>query len=87
MKDLSKRIELYCPICGCSDFSSLDIETKELLNADDSSKVQCANCKKIFKISEILDSNQEIINSNIEKIQNEALLEIEKQLKRTFNKR
>jgi len=87
MKDLSKIIELYCPVCGCQKFTSLDVEFEELINADNSSKLQCENCKKIFSKSEIYDGNQEIINANIEEIGKEAILKLKKQLESSYYKR
>lgn len=84
MKDLSRKVSLFCSICGNDQFETLDKEYEDMTEAPDSTRFKCSDCGRIFTKSELLDENEEIINANIEDIQNEAVAEVEKELKKMF---
>ena len=86
MKDLSRNVTLFCDVCGNDQFSSLDNHISDLENASDETKIQCSVCKKIFTKAELIEVNEEVINLNIEEIQNEAIDEFEKEMKKIFKK-
>ena len=46
MKDLSRKVSLYCDTCGNDQFSTLDQIDGELSEAPDETRVQCSDCKK-----------------------------------------
>ena len=81
MEDLSRSVKLYCPACGCENFTILDEFNDELANAPDFTRIKCANCKSEFTKKEIISENQYIINENIEEIQKDAIKDIIKTLK------
>ena len=85
MKDLSRSVGLLCKVCGNDMFEVLD-NTDDMLSAPGTIKVRFADCKKIYTKQELIDENEEVINSNIEEIKEEAIEEIEKELKKSFKK-
>lgn len=86
MKDLSRNVTLFCNVCGNDQFSTLDEIKCELSEAPDETRVQCADCGKVFTKAEILEVNQEVINTNIEEIKKEAIKEMEKKLTKALKK-
>mgnify|MGYP001198648774 FL=1 len=86
MKDLSRNISLLCPTCGNDQFSAIDVETDDLSDAPDETRVKCSDCGMILTKAELIEENQERINANIDDIKNEAVKEIEKELKKAFKK-
>lgn len=84
MKDLSRKVTLYCSVCGNDQFSTLDEEIDDLMEAPDSTKIKCSDCGKVFTKAELIEENQNVINANIEDIKNEAMKELEKELAKTF---
>lgn len=87
MKDLSRKVTLYCDMCGNDQFSTIDEITCELIDAPDETRMQCSDCKKIFTKAELLEVNQRVIDANIEDIKKESIKELEKELKKAFKKR
>ncbi|MGX7108683.1 ECs_2282 family putative zinc-binding protein [Facklamia miroungae] len=78
MKDLSRNIELNCPICANDQFE-YDSELE-------STTYKCSDCGKEFTKDELLEANEYKINANLEDVKQEALMEIEKELKKIFKK-
>lgn len=86
MKDLSRNVSLLCSICGNNQFETLDKEYEDLTEAPDSTRFKCSDCGRVFTKFELIDENEEIINANIQDIKNEAVAEVEKELKKTLKK-
>ena len=86
MKDLSRKVTLYCSVCGNDQFSTLDEEIDDLMEAPDSTKIKCSDCGRVFTKAELIEENQNVINANIEDIKNEAMKELEKELAKAFKK-
>ena len=84
MKDLSRKVTLYCSVCENDQFSTLDEEIDDLMEAPDSTKIKCSDCGKVFTKAELIEENQNVINANIEDIKNEAMKELEKELAKAF---
>lgn len=86
MKDLNRKVTLYCSVCGNDQFSTLDEITCELSEAPDDTRMKCSDCGKVFTKGELLEANQEVINANIEDIKDEAIKEFEKELAKALKK-
>lgn len=86
MKDLSRKVKLFCSICGNDQFSSLDEDIDDLLNAPDTVKIKCSDCGRICTKAELIEENNDVINANVEDIKKEAVKEIEKELKKVLKK-
>ena len=80
----NRNITLTCPVCGNDQFSCVDGVFDDLSEAPDEVKLRCVDCGSIFTKGEIIESNQDVINANIEDIKNEAMQEIQKSLKKIF---
>lgn len=87
MKDLSRKVTMYCPVCGNNQFSSLDDDIDSLIDAPDDTRIKCSDCQTVFTKAELIEENQEAISDNIEEIKQEAYKEIEKELKKALRKR
>lgn len=74
MKNLSRNIELNCPVCANDQFE-YDSELE-------STTYKCSDCGKEFTKDELLEANEYKINANIEDVKNEAMKEVEKELKK-----
>ena len=83
MKDYNRNIAMLCPICGNDQFSALD-NVEDLQDAPDETRVQCSDCKKILTKAELIESNQHIIDENIEEVRKDLMKDIEKKLKKMF---
>ena len=84
MKNLERNVTLYCPICGNDQFSCIDESIDNLSDAPNDVTLKCSDCGSIFTKGELIESNQDIINANIEEIKQEAIKELEKKLKKMF---
>lgn len=84
MKKLDRKITMYCPTCGNDQFSCIDENIDDLSDAPDDVTLKCSDCSSIFTKGELIESNQDIINANIEDIKQEAIKELEKKLKKMF---
>lgn len=78
MKDLSHSIELNCPICANNQFE-FDSELE-------STTYKCSDCGKELTKDELLKANEYKINANIDNVKDEAIQEIEKELKKMLKK-
>lgn len=55
-----------------------------LSDAPNDVTLKCSDCGSIFTKGELIESNEDIINANIEEIKQEAIKELEKKLKKMF---
>ena len=55
-----------------------------LSDAPNDVTLKCSDCGSIFTKGELIESNEDIINANIEDIKQEAIKELEKKLKKMF---
>ena len=86
MKDLSRKVSLLCPICGNDQFESLDVDHDDLMNAEADVRIKCSDCGNIFTKEELLRENAEIIDVAVEEVKQEAVKEIEKDLKKVLKR-
>ena len=83
MKDLSRSVRMICRVCGNDMFEILD-KTDDMLSAPGNTKLRCSDCKKVYTKQELLDDNEEVINSYIEDIKEDAIAEIKNELNRSL---
>ena len=86
MDGLSKKVTLFCDVCGSDMFSSVDNTTYELKNAPIDTRIQCSDCKKLFTKAELIEVNERIINTNIDDLKKEIIENFEKKLSKTLKK-
>lgn len=86
MKDLSRNVALHCPVCGNTMFSVVDPVWENASSEDipGNAEYKCSDCGKVITKDELLSANQGVIEANIEDVKNEALKELEKELKKLF---
>ena len=86
MKDLSRNITLLCPVCGTSQFESLNEGSEAFGDASDQAQYKCSDCGSIFTKEQLLEENSEKIDIAINEIKDDALKELDKELKKAFKK-
>ena len=86
MKDLDRKIKLLCPLCGNDQFASLDEEFEDLLHASDDVRLRCSDCGSEYTKRELIDSNAAIIDTAVDELKQDAVREIEKELKKAMKK-
>lgn len=74
----NRKVALFCPICGNDQFLSVDDDIDNLTDASDDIKIKCCDCGSVMTKRELKESNQDIINANIEDVKKEAVIELEK---------
>ena len=82
MKNLDRNVTLLCPLCGNDQFLSLDEEFEDLLHAGDDARVRCSDCGSEYTKRELLDSNAAIIDNAVDELAQDAVKELEKELKK-----
>lgn len=80
MKDLDRQVSMICSVCGNDQFAGDENDSS------DNATYQCSDCGKIYTKAELIAENEEKINAAVEEIADEAVAEIEKQLKKAFKK-
>ena len=86
MNDLSRNVTLYCSICGNDQFYFLDEEMDTLMEAPDEVKIKCSDCGKIYTKGELIEENQEVIESNVDDIKKKAIKEFENELSKALKR-
>lgn len=86
MKDLDRKVKLLCPLCGNDQFQSLDEEFEDLLHASDDVRLRCSDCGSEYTKRELIDSNAAIIDTAVDELKQDAVREIEKELKKAMKK-
>jgi len=86
MKNMSRNITLLCPICGNSQFESLDEKNEEFGDASDQARYKCSDCGSIFTKEQLMEENSEKINIAIDEMKDDVLNEFEKELKKALKK-
>lgn len=86
MKDLERKVKLLCPLCGNDQFESLDEGFEDLLHASDDVRLRCSDCGSEYTKRELIDSNAAIIDTAVDELKQDAVREIEKELKKAMKK-
>ena len=86
MKDLSRNVTMLCPLCGNDQFSLVEKEYMELIDAPGYAKIQCSDCASIYTKDEIIEANAEKIDIATDEMVHDAMEEFEKELKKAMKK-
>lgn len=86
MKDINRKIDLLCPLCGNKLFDSLDVDCDDLYHASEELRFKCTNCGRVYTESQLIEHNQDVIDENIEDLKDEALKQMEKEITKMFKK-
>ena len=86
LDNIEKEINLICPVCGNDQFSSLDVPIGELKDGFEINRVQCSDCHRIFTKEELLNENQERIDSEVEQITDDITKQLDKEIKKMLCK-
>ena len=74
-KDYSREVTLYCPVCGCSQFSCGD-ETWE--GCPEDTVFTCVGCGRGFEKDDLIERNSEVISANVDEVVDEIAADFEK---------
>jgi len=72
----NRSISMICETCGCDQF--------EHDETDDDSTKKCEGCGREYSKDELIEVNQEGIDSQVEEIGKEAMDDLTKDLKKAF---
>lgn len=72
----NRNIALNCPTCGGTQFSGAGDDASEFIT--------CSSCSRILTRSELVRENSESISEHLKEIKTEALRDVSKQIKETF---
>ena len=86
MKNLGRNVTMLCPVCGNDQFESLNPEWNDFSDAPDDIKFRCSDCGKVITKEDLLSENSEKIEVAIDEMKNDAVKEIEKELKKALKK-
>lgn len=86
MKNLDRSVSMLCPVCGNDQFESLNPEWDDFSDAPDDIEFRCSDCGKIITKEDLLSENSEIIEFAIDELNNDAVKEIENELKKALKK-
>lgn len=84
MKKLDRKVTLLCPLCGNDQFASLDEEFEDLLHASDDVRMRCSDCGSEYTKRELIDNNAAIIDNAVDELAQDAIKELEKELKKAM---
>ena len=84
MKDLSRSVKMFCPLCGNDQFESLEGELEDFVHASDDIRFRCSDCHSIYTKGALKEENSEIIENAVEEMKEEAIKEFEKELKKAM---
>lgn len=82
-KDYSREVTLYCPVCGCSQFSCED-EVWESCPGD--AVFTCVGCGRGFEKDDLMERNAETISANVDEVVGEVAADLERDLERALRK-
>jgi transposase-like protein len=84
MDEYSRKVELYCPTCGCTQFSC---ETPSPgRDCTDDWEFTCVHCGRLFTREQLKEANTESINAHIEDMGDEIMVAFEQELKKQLKK-
>lgn len=68
-----KHVTLLCPACKKTQFESLDVELKGLMDADDTVRLRCTSCDTVYTKRELIDRNQSRVSRAVDELFQEEL--------------
>jgi formylmethanofuran dehydrogenase subunit E len=84
MKDIEKYVSMMCYVCGNDQFSALDENLSDIQNAPEKTLLKCDDCGEEFTKEKLIEENKGKIDANLEDLKEEAMKQIQKELKKLF---
>lgn len=84
MKDMEMKVSLLCSVCGNDQFSTVDPNIEDMLNAPDETEVKCSDCGRVTTKEQLIEDNSHIINANIEDFKEVIVKQLQKDFKKMF---
>jgi uncharacterized Zn finger protein len=84
MKDMEKKIILKCRVCGNDQFSAVDENIEDLLNAPDETEVKCSDCGLVTTKEQLIEDNRHIIDANVNDFKKDIVKQFEKDFMKKF---
>jgi hypothetical protein len=84
MKNFEMNVSLQCSVCGNDQFSTVDESIIDMHDAPEDTLIRCSDCQRIMTKEQLVEENSHIINANMEDLKEQAIKEIEKELKKMF---
>ncbi len=82
MKDAKRDVKMLCPLCGNDQFSRVDHDHEDMIDATDTILFRCSDCGSIYTKGELIEANTEAL----ENAKQELIDDVLKDLKRRFSK-
>ena len=86
MKDMKMNITLKCSVCANDQFSTVEENIEDLMDAPDETLIKCSDCGRVVTKEELIEENSHIIDANLEDFKKDIFKEVEKDLKKAFKK-
>ena len=83
---MEMSISLKCSVCGNDQFSTVEENTEDLMDAPDETLIKCSDCGRVVTKEELIEENSHIIDANLEDFKEDIFKEVEKDLKKAFKK-
>lgn len=84
MKDIEMSISMKCSVCGNDQFSTVDENIEDMLNAPNETEVKCSDCGRVTTKEQLIEENSCIMDANIEDFRDEVMKQLQKDLKKMF---
>ncbi len=81
MRDFSRNLTLRCPTCANDQFISADEFGSEFEGSYGTSYYKCLDCGLVISENDLLDANNELIETNLEEICHDLEKELKEALK------
>lgn len=84
MDDLSVRVTLSCPTCGCTEFSETSDPDQ---NSADERFFICAHCGTVVSRAQLIEANSESIDATIQDMGDDIVAALSKDLKKALKRK
>jgi uncharacterized Zn finger protein len=84
MKNIEKSISMLCSVCGNDQFSTIDENIEDMMNAPDETEVKCSDCGRVTTKEQLIEENSHVIDANMEDLKKEMMKQVEKKFKKMF---
>jgi uncharacterized Zn finger protein len=83
---MKMNITLKCSVCANDQFSTVEENIEDLMDAPDETLIKCSDCGRVVTKEELIEENSHIIDANLEDFKKDIFKEVEKDLKKAFKK-
>ncbi|AMC01955.1 ECs_2282 family putative zinc-binding protein [Aerococcus viridans] len=83
---MKMNITLKCSVCANDQFSTVEENIEDLMDAPDETLIKCSDCGRVVTKEELIKENSHIIDANLEDFKKDIFKEVEKDLKKAFKK-